>query len=205
MNQEKKEPILMMHQEGAFNCDNFIAEEFIKLRDKFDIESAIETGTCLAWTTKWLSENFKEVFTVEISEQYRNFALKRLEGKTNVTSALGNSPDFLKEILSLPIITNKTILFLDAHWSTEYCPLKDELKAIAQSGLKPVIAIHDFVVPQHPEFGFDEINGQPFTYEWLKPEFDAIYGEGNYEHHYNTGLQEQSAKRGIIFVTPKLT
>lgn len=198
------EPVLMQYQEGAFNCDTEIEKEFLKIKDKFDLKCAVETGTCLGYTTKWLSENFDAVHTIEINEQYRNFALERLKDKSNVSSYLGSSTDVLKDVLKMVMFCerDKTILFLDAHWG-DFCPLKDELKIIANYKLKPCIAIHDFKVPNKPEFGCDSTNGQEFTYEWLKPEFDAIYGENNYEYYYNTGVVEKSAMRGIIYVTPK--
>jgi len=93
-----------------------------------------------------------------------------------------------------------TFIFLDAHWGS-HCPLKEELEQIRRAGIKPVIAIHDFVVPNHTELGYDEINGQPFTYEWLKEDIDSVYGEDGYNVHYNS--EAEGAKRGIIYIVPK--
>lgn len=194
------EPILMQHQNGALNCDTFAQEEFKKLQKEFNLKIAIETGTCYGYTTALLATIYQEVRTIEISDKFLEIAKhNRLNELANVKTYLGSSPSRMKEVLSG--CGNDTFLFLDAHWSEEYCPLKDELQAIADSGIEPVIAIHDFVVPNHPELGFDSIKGQPFTFEWLKQDFDSIYGEDNYNYHYNS--KAVGAKRGIIYITPK--
>lgn len=193
------EPIIMPYQAKPFNGDTLICEEFIKLRDNFGITTAIECGSAVGGTTKWLSENFEQVYATEINNDFRQYSLKRTVG-IYVDNLYGDSVELLPPILEL--CNNNTLLFLDDHW-LEHCPLLDELAIIAASGLKPVIAVHDFLVPDHPEFGYDEYNGQAFTFEWLKPHFDKIYGEDGYDHYYNTGIVEASAKRGILYVTPK--
>jgi len=100
-------------------------------------------------------------------------------------------------------LEDRALIFLDAHWG-ENCPLQKELEVIAdRSKKKPIIAIHDFKIPGKPEYGYDSYQGQDFTFEWLEPWFDLIYGKGQYEHFYNTGIVEESAKRGIIFLVPK--
>lgn len=195
------EPLLMQNQEGALNQDTFAQQEFINLKNKFGLKYAIETGTCLGYTTDFLCDNYEKVHTIEINENYLNFALKnRLNKRDNVLVYIGSSADtLLKMIKDLPEQEN-IFIFLDAHWG-QHCPLKDELRQIKESGIKPVIAIHDFLVPNKPNLGFDSINGQPFTYEWLKNDFDAIYGETGYEYYYNS--ESTGANRGIIYLTPK--
>jgi hypothetical protein len=218
-------------QEFPFNGDTFVQAEFLKLRDKYKIKTIVETGTCVGSTAKWFGENFNRVFTVELVAQYRNFALRRIleseqlppavmgeqhqtiwflikdkltnNGTTKIkelNSFLGDSVEMLRSYI-LPRCKNDTMLFLDAHWG-DFCPLQEELMAIAEFKLKPVIVIHDFLVPDHPELGYDFFKEQPFTYEWLKPCFDAIYGEGGYTHYYNS--QATEIKRGLIYVVPNL-
>lgn len=193
--------LLMPHQDKPFNGDTFIQQEFLKLREKFNLNAVVETGTCLGSTTKWFAENFYQVYTIEVNAEFRNFAVKVFAEQNNIISILGDSSKDLPSVVKG--LNDDTIFFLDAHWGN-HCPLQQELDAIAEAipPIKPVIAIHDFVVPGHPELGFDSINGQPFTFEWLKPYFDKIYGgEGNYDHYYNSDATE--IKRGIIYVTPK--
>lgn len=194
------EVLLMPNQANAFNGDHFVQTEFLKLKKQFGINTVVETGTCVGGTAKWFGENFDRVFTTEISEQYRNVALQRIGNMPNVTSLLGDSVEMLVgEVLKK--CDDKTIVFLDAHWNF-CCPLRDELQAIADFKLKPVIVIHDFVVPGRPDLGYDSINGQPFTFEWLKDKFDAIYGESGYDYYYNSEATE--IKRGLIYLMPKV-
>ncbi len=195
------EPTLMGFQDGAFNKDTFVQTEFKKLQKEFGLKICIETGTCLGYTSAFLSTIFKEVRTVEIMEKYLNIAkVNRLNALKNVKCTLGSSADQMDNLLKG--CTDATMLFLDAHWQN-HCPLKDELQAVARLGIEPCIAIHDFQVPNQPQLGFDCIGVQPFNFEWLKEEFDAIYGEDNYHYYYNSNETSTQVKRGVIYVTPK--
>lgn len=195
-----KEPNLMPFQDQPFNGDKFIEAEFLKLKHRFDIETAVETGTCLGSTTLFLSNNFKTVYTVEINQSYLKIAKQKFISRKNIETILGDSSKVLRGILDR--LNNKTIIFLDAHWE-KHCPLKDELKQILWSGLRPVIAIHDFHVPLAATLGYDSYNGQPFTIEWIKGELDSIYGAQSYEYYYNSEENSGGAKRGIVYITSK--
>lgn len=194
-----KEKTLMAFQQGAFNQDTFIQEEFKKLKEKFGLNIAIETGTCYGYTSEFLSTLFKEVRTVEINEEFLTIAkANRLSALKNVKCNLGSSSNLMSNLLKG--CGDDTMVFLDAHWQN-HCPLKEELQAIADTGIEPVIAIHDFKVPNRPDLGYDSIGKQPFTFEWLKNDFDDIYGEDNYDYYYNS--EATAVKRGIIYITPK--
>lgn len=193
-------PLLMPHQMEAFNGDTFIEQEFLRLRDRFNIDTIIETGTCFGSTTKFLGRNFKNVISIEINRQYLDIARKLIGAVANIDTYCGASEKILPEIIQ-PEWQEKTVMFfLDAHWEA-HCPLKDELRIIAEHKLKPVIAIHDFYVPGEA-LNFDSYHGQPFTFEWLKPYFDVIYGEGGYKHYYNSAATATEIKVGIIYITP---
>jgi len=191
-------PHLMPHQFEPFNNDYLIAEEFIKIRDKFDIITAVEGGTCLGSSTKFLAENFEQVITIEIVDRYFQISKQRLKHYSNVNFEFGSTVDLLPEILQY--CDNRTIIFIDSHWNN--LPLLDELEIIKESGLKPVIVIHDCKNPDKPELGFDKYKGVEISYETIKPYLEKIYGN-NYDYYYNTGIVENSAKRGVIFITPK--
>jgi len=194
-----EEPKLMANQNGAFNEDTFVQDEFKKLQKKFKLKIAIETGTCYGYTSAFLSSIFKEVRTVEVNQEFLNIAKKnRLNDLKNVVCHLGSSAVLMPTLLK--DCGDDTILFLDAHWE-QHCPIREELQHIADTGIQPVIAIHDFVVPNHPELGYDKIGEQPFSFEWLKSDFDAVYGEDNYSYYYNS--EATSVKRGVIYITPK--
>lgn len=194
-------PQLMPNQMDAFNADFYIEQEFLKLRDRFKITKAVETGTCFGSSTLFLAKHFGYVATIEIVEQYLKIAKERFVDYNNINAYHGDSKALLAQMIADNKIGNDSIFFLDAHWGG-HCPLPDELKAIAAAGISPVIAIHDFKVPGEPSLGFDTWDKQEFTFEWLQPYFDAIYGYGGYTYHYNSGVHSTQIKRGIIYVYP---
>jgi hypothetical protein len=191
---------LMPFQWEAFNGDTFIQNEFINLKERFNITTALELGTCLGSTAIWLSQNFDNVITIEINEQYAEIASERLTeaGCENTTLYVSSTTDALPSIE----LDDNTIIFIDSHW-LEICPMQQELEIIAQKNIRPVIAIHDFYVPNEPTLGYDSINGQVFDFEWIKSKVDAIYGEDGYEFYYNSDAESTEIKRGIIYITPK--
>ena len=67
-------PYLMPHQMEPFNGDIFIEQEFLKLKEQFKIDTAVETGTCFGSTTKFLAKHFKKVVSIEISPGYLEIA-----------------------------------------------------------------------------------------------------------------------------------
>lgn len=183
----------------GFEGDGFLKAEFEKLIEKHKVDTVVETGTYLGGTTKVLSEMVDNVLTVEINKDNFVRASNHLQDCENVKLYFGSSPAVMSNVL--PKLTGKSLLcFLDAHWGN-VCPLKDELKVIAENKIKPVIIIHDFVVPGKPEFGYDSYNGQAFTYEWLKADLDVVYGIGGYNYYYND--KAEGAMRGVLFCEPK--
>jgi cephalosporin hydroxylase len=189
----------MLNSNGAFNQDIHLANKFTELVKEKNLDTVIETGTYHGVTTEWFANNFSKVYTVECNETYYNEALSRISRYQNVNHYLMDSPIFLEKILTY-IDENKTIIFLDAHWYTN--PVLKELEAIQRSGKKPILAIHDFKVPNKPDFGYDIYPEQGIVYEWkwIESHIRSIYGD-NFEIFYNE--EAVGAKRGCIFIKPK--
>jgi len=194
------ETLLMPKQASSFNGDSYVANEFLKLKEEFSITNVIELGTCVGGTTKWLSENFEKVLTVEINADFRNIALQRLGGSGKVTSILGDSVEQLPYMLSL--CDSVPLVFIDSHWNS-HLPLFDELAIIKQSVLKPIIVIHDCKVPYEPNLGFDSYNGVDISYENIKSYLEDIYSVDRYEYYYNSDEKSTEVKRGVIYIKPK--
>lgn len=187
----------------GFEGDNFIAEEIKSLVGKFKINSIIETGTYLGFTTIRLAE-YAPVNTFEVNQDYYLKALQTIDNnnKKNINAWYSDSAQGVDSLLKKQDKSHKPLFFLDAHWG-DVCPLKAELLAIAKNKVKPVIVIHDWKVPNEPTLGFDSYKGQAFTYEWIKPELDSIFGLDGYDYHYNSDKMSSGAKRGVIYVYPK--
>lgn len=215
------EPILMPFQDLPFNGDTFVQEEFLKLKDKFDINSVVETGSCLYSTSKWLGENFERVCTIEINPDFAKHGIHKVTNMLNVTPFLGSSVEYLNNTLlpltSIPVFSKDNIIyFLDAHWNDD-CPLLQELEAISKINeqrkfvcdlhklqfQQPIIVIHDFKVPNESQLGYDSIHGQPFEFDWIKPYIQDIYGVDGYDYYYNSNETSTEIKRGVIYITPK--
>jgi hypothetical protein len=184
----------------AFNGDYLILEEFKKLVKEHKVDLIVETGTYLGQTTAALA-NLAEVFTYENNADYMDKAALFLNTQPlthTIRAIFGNSASEMKKTLVYRK-NDKILFFLDAHWY-DYCPLLDELKIIADLGIKkPIITIHDFYVPGK-EFGFDEYKGQRFDWEFIKPSIERIYGKEGFKYYYNE--KAEGAKRGIIFILP---
>lgn len=198
-------PNLMPYQLRAWNGDGYLAAEVLRLKEAHGLTSALETGTCLGSTTAWLVGNFPfHVRSYEISPQYHAIAMERVPGAKverphpMVDLVLEDSRGLVMQ--DVDGMADRTFVFLDAHWN-EHCPLLDELDAIAKAGVKPVIAIHDMRVPDHPELGYDSMpDGTPFTFELVQPYMDRIYGVGKYSHHFNS--KAEGAMRGVLYIEP---
>lgn len=179
-----------------FNGDVFAQEEFANLIKDYKVKTVIETGTYKGITTKYLSSVSANVISIEIGPKRLQQAQTNNKGKNNIQFYLGNSPEILKQILP---IKEKCLFFLDAHWNN-YNPLLDELKVIAEHKMKPIIAIHDFKVPDNKELGYDSYKGQDYEFAWIEKSLEAIYGKGGYKYYYNQ--RATGAKRGIIYIVP---
>ena len=122
----------------------------LSLRDRHGITTAIETGTYKAQTTRFLAENFANVYSIEMDEGWFNRARQVLNDLFNVTLLCGDSRQVLAQLL--PTIKSPALLWLDAHWCggaredqlpEDECPLREELDAIRADGRSHYILIDD--------------------------------------------------------------
>ena len=201
----KRENInLMPYQWDAINGDTHAQQGFLLLKGIYNLKNAVETGCCLGSTTEFMAKNFEKVYTAESNNKFLEFAKDRLKDFDNIDYYLGDSPNMIEAIGGS--VGDKTLFFLDAHGfgnSSNPCPLLMELQAIAKCAIRPCIAIHDFMVPDEPKLGYDTYNKQPFTFEWIRPYLENIYGVDGYEYYYNSDEKSAGAKRGIIYIIPK--
>jgi hypothetical protein len=180
-----------MNGQLPFEGDTFIPVEILKLKKKFRIKNVLETGSQYGSTLDWFNANFPVAIGCEPNKEFFDIA----KGKgLNVYNRY--SLDFLSTSIGYK---SKTLIYIDSHWHDTPCPLKDELKLIAELNINSVICIHDFKVP-NKDFGFDEYD-YALEFSEIESLLPAIYPNG-YEYHYNT--EANGANRGIIFIYPKL-
>lgn len=171
----------------------------LEFSKKFNIDTFFETGTYHGDSARIASRHFKRVITVENDSQNYNISLQRLAGIENCELHFGNSPEIMDSLVDEN--SSNIFFFLDAHWY-DYWPLLDELAVITKKKIKPVIAIHDFFVPDgngNAKFGYDVYRGQPLNLEYIKSSIEKIYGETGYGYR----LSESSTRNsGVIYIYP---
>jgi FkbM family methyltransferase len=117
------------------------------LKQEFDLEDFVETGTFQGTSAVWASCHFKRVFTIEANEELWRAARARHGQIANIQFILGNSPEQLAKLL--PSL-RRPLFWLDAHWcgrhtagESEECPLLAELAAIAAAHIDPNVILID--------------------------------------------------------------
>jgi protein-L-isoaspartate O-methyltransferase len=182
---------------SAFNGDHQMLAEFRRLIRFFAIRTVIETGTHFGNTTALLSRLAEHVVSIESDVKLFQHAAERLASLTNVVLRSGDSAALLED--AIRVAPAPLLVYLDAHGASG-TPLLAELEAIARSGRKPIIAIHDFYVPG-ADFGFDTYDGQDYRWDWIEPNIHRIYGADGYLYYYNR--RAAGARRGVVYVVPR--
>jgi hypothetical protein len=194
---------------SAFNSDPQVENEILKLKKLFNVETVIETGTYIGETTKFFCENFKDVYGIEISENYYTKTKDTCIEKNNLNLILNSSTNFLNDNL-LEIGKDKEVIlfYLDAHWDN-YWPLKDEIDAISKNYFnRAIIVIDDFYVPNR-DFQFDTYNDNVCNYDYIKNNIENCYD--GFQYYFLNKTQRNLPIRngniggvGKIFIIPNL-
>jgi hypothetical protein len=179
----------------GFEGDEFIAKRIEELCKKHSIDLILETGSRYGWTAKRLAA-FAETHSCEMNAT--NYQIAK-QNALDVMFYHMSSPKFLETMLALNKSRN-ILIYLDAH-GPHTTPLLEELDEIAASGVKPVIVIHDFKVPDEPKLGYDTYNNQPYTWEWIEKHLHKIYGPACIRS-YNSEVEAAGAMRGVVYIEP---
>lgn len=131
-------------------------EVLLRFLNKFQLNTAIETGTFLGDTTAFLAKSCDTVYSIELAEQLAKNALERFANVSNVTIIHGDSSKCIPELLTnLP---GKKLFWLDGHFSgtcfqgeskivtargDSDTPVVAELQAILNDSIAHVILIDD--------------------------------------------------------------
>ena len=155
---------------GAVNFG--INRELVEtLAQKFNIENFIETGTYLGQTTVWAAGIFKQVHTIEISEEIYKVTSNKYKDIANITFHLGDSKTILPTFIQS--IRGSALFWLDGHWcgrntggKFNECPIFKELEEAIKIE-KPVILIDDlrYFLGPNP---YDHGENYPTLHEIIK-------------------------------------
>jgi hypothetical protein len=150
--------------------DKCAVEQTLKLRDEFDINVFVETGTFKGCGAELYSNYFGYVVTCDINEDYCNIARERLKNKNNVSIVHDNSFNVISRIVNAhkeDDFKEHIFLFLDAHIYNKDAKTDDEKWVIIKElqALKDfkysIIAIHDF---DCSNLGHIKYNGESFNW-----------------------------------------
>lgn len=120
------------------------------LKDKYGVQTFIETGTYKGESSRWAAQHFDSVYTIEQFERYFVGAKRGAEGIQNLYMILGDSREKLVDVLEE--IDGHAIIWLDAHWignaeaaheQMNECPLAEELDAVLMSPFEHFIIVDD--------------------------------------------------------------
>lgn len=140
----------------GFNRECIRSYIFWRLFKNYDCTSFVETGSLYGETTSYVNRVFKTpIFTCEINKTYHIISKINLLWTRDIYKYLGDSPEFLDQVLQPSLLGNNPMFYLDAHWRG-HVPLGDELTLIAERCEKALILVDDFKVPWNSDFLFDE-------------------------------------------------
>lgn len=139
---------------GVLNGDRNRARIVEAVAARTTCQVAIETGTFLGETARWLAKLYKRVVTLESHPGFATFARLRIENCGNVDLEMGDSATKFGQILAS--VDGAFFAYLDAHWGSEL-PLGAEL-AVLDKRSAYVCMIDDFQIPG-TEFRYDVYNG----------------------------------------------
>lgn len=111
----------------------------------------IETGTYLGEMVEYQSKNFKEIFSIEITDLFFQFSSKRLRKYSNISVVKGDSSVELGKVCKKISSDDRILFWLDGHYSggqtgkgEKECPIFEELTNIFEVRAdKDVILIDD--------------------------------------------------------------
>lgn len=115
---------------------------------KYNLSLLVETGTYLSEMLISQRNNFKKIFSIEISDYYYDLSKKICAFTKNISILKGDSSTLLPTILSE--INEPALFWLDGHYSGGgtgigelESPIKKELSCIFSKNMKNIILIDD--------------------------------------------------------------
>jgi hypothetical protein len=112
------------------------------------IHVLVETGACLGDMVAAQLNNFRKIYSIELSGKLARHASRRFKKQPKVEIIQGDSGKILKTLV--PKINEQAIFWLDGHYSggitakgDTNCPVYEELSAIFQAPFNHIILIDD--------------------------------------------------------------
>ncbi len=138
------------------------------LKSALPLDIFAETGTFQGDSIASVRDQFSEIYSVELSDEYYELAVERFTGDARINLVHSDSPSALQE-WGQKLSERSALYFLDAHWCAaentasilSQCPLLDEIKAIGKLNSDSVIVIDDARLFLAPPLAPHEISQWP--------------------------------------------
>lgn len=172
-----------------FEGDGILQAMLEEIVEHNGIDLVIETGTETGASAEAFAEMVDNVYTCDVENK-----LDR-ELPSNVVMHLGDSAEFLDDLLPGLCTDHKVLFFLDAHLAPKFTRVCDELEIIAAQSCPDVfIVVHDFQVPGQEALGFDTYDEVgPLCVSLVGPYLDRVF-PGGWRVQFNSDAE--GAKRG---------
>lgn len=167
--------------------EGYLSPAFVKeFVETFHPDIFIETGTYSGETASNVAPFFRQVHTIELSQDLYEKAKEKLSFLAHVTVYHGNSAEVFKSII--PLCKGTVLFWLDAHYSGgstalsnsdpnsahSVTAIRQELEAIAQSGLTDCLILVDDIR------GFGSVIGDTeFLGCWAYPSVQEVCDLGH--------------------------
>lgn len=159
--------------------DKKSVNQMFKLRDKYNINTFVETGVFRGVNVRFHSFHWNKVLSCDISDEYLDISREYNKDRDNVVIKKQSSANFIKDFIKQYEEDGRTdivFFFLDAHFYDPNLSAEDmwvvehELKAL-EGFENCVICIHDF---DCSGLGHCCYNGQPLGFPLVMKYLDRI-------------------------------
>jgi hypothetical protein len=189
----------------SYQTDPMLIIDLIRLKEKLNWKTFVETGTDTGHSIKILQWYFEEIYSCEIDKdkinilmqdgffknKYENRSAYNLSAKIQKVKIYDESSQTALNKIFEEIGHDEFFLYLDAHIdndpNVESIPILEELNIISTYKLKPIIIIHDFKhtdLQFRPGYKFNN-KTQELSYEYVKDSMDKIYGIDEWDWKLN--------------------
>ena len=125
-------------------------------KNMYGLNILVETGTFLGDNVDFFKDSFDKVYSIELSEELANKAIKRFKGQKNVQILQGDSGEILNDLILN--FKEPALFWLDGHYSSEFflngeyiktargdknTPIEKELNILLNAPQQHIILIDD--------------------------------------------------------------
>ena len=107
----------------------------------FKLQVLVETGTNLGNMVGVQKDRFREIYSIELDEWLVARAKRKFADRPNIHLYQGDSATVLPTIV--PLLQERCLFWLDAHWGDEAAPIKQELECIYRHPIRDHVLLID--------------------------------------------------------------